>query len=315
MTKKSRTVLFTGGGGAGSEALARLLAPDYSAHFADADPEARPAPIDRAHWHRIPFAAAEDFVAGLRTLCERIGADLLVPCVDEELLPLARARDSFPCPVMLPPVEFIETHLDKLASARALLASGLPTPTTEELTQRAAVDFPCIVKPRRGRGSRGVALVRNEPELHAHLVMSRSSADAFVVQESLGGQEYTVLVAADAAGELRAVVPVRVGIKRGITLRAHTDADAQVIAACRAIHAANPVGGCYNIQLMRSESGVCKPFEINPRISTTTCLALAAGVDFIAAYLGTAPAGPGGALAPFRDHLGLQRSWHNEFIE
>lgn len=75
-------------------------------------------------------------------------------------------------------------------------------------------------------------------------------------------------------------------IKKGITLRAETDRDERVIAACVAIHAAQPVSGCYNIQLMKAEAGDVKPFEINPRISTTACLALAAGVDFVDVYLG-----------------------------
>ena len=55
-------------------------------------------------------------------------------------------------------------------------------------------------------------------------------------------------VVADRRGVLRAIVPVKVGLKRGITLRAETDPDAAVTAACRAIHAASPVPGCFNIQ-------------------------------------------------------------------
>ena len=309
-------MLFTGGGGAGSEALSRLLGDHYEVHFADADAEARPHSIDPACWHSIPMAVAPDFLPGLRHLCRELRVDLLVPGVDEELLPVAEARDTFDCGVLLPAAEFVRSHLDKLTSSRLLASSGVPAPLTELVTQRNKVDFPCIVKPRQGRGSRGVAIVRSEPELQAHLVTSRRPAEEFIVQALLPGQEYTVMMAADRAGRLRAVVPVKVGIKRGITLRARTDRDDAVIRACVAIHASYPVAGCYNIQLMRDTTGAALPFEINPRISTTSCLGIAAGVDFLSVYLDSTQEDSGPTrLTDFRDGLGLKRSWHNEFLE
>ena len=304
-------LLFTGGGGAGSEALARLYSSQHDVHFADADPEARPPSIDVSHFHQIPFAADGKFIDGVRALCEALRIDVLVPGVDEELLPLARRRDAFACDVLLPPASFIETHLDKLTSAQALAAAGIAVPATEVCATPARVAPPCIIKPRRGRGSRGVAVVRTGEELAAQIVLSRLRPDELLLQELLVGQEYTVMMAADRDACLRAVVPVRVGLKRGITLRASTANDAAVVAACSAIHDAQPVAGLYNIQLMRADDGSAKPFEINPRISTTACLALAAGVDFIAACLGR---GAASGLAAYEDGIDLQRSWHNEFI-
>jgi carbamoyl-phosphate synthase large subunit len=161
-----------------------------------------------------------------------------------------------------------------------------------------------------------VAIVHSKQELQAHVLLCRRQADDFVVQELLQGQEYTVMVAADRRGQLRAVVPVKVSIKRGITLRAETDHDESVMAACAAIHAADPVVGCFNVQLVKTSAGDVKPFEINPRISTTTCLALAAGVDFVDVYLGSNQAmnPKTSGLAPFRDRLQMKRSWHNEFL-
>lgn len=312
-----KTLLFTGGGGAGSEALSRLLCKRYEVHFADADNDAKPYSVPSAHWHQIPSASAPTFFEELNCLCRDLGVDLLIPGVDEELLPISQSLDSMVCEVLVPPAEFIMAHLDKLKSNSLLLAYGLPVPKTEPLPEHQEVSYPCIVKPRQGRGSRGVAIVHSEQELQAHVVLSRRRPDDFIVQELLLGQEYTVMIAADRAGELCAVVPVRVEIKKGITLRAETDRDERVIAACVAIHAAQPVSGCYNIQLMKAEAGDVKPFEINPRISTTACLALAAGVDFVDVYLG----GKKGqscrerGLLPFRAGLGLRRSWHNEFVE
>lgn len=51
------------------------------------------------------------------------------------------------------------------------------------------------------------------------------------------------------------------GIKKGITVRAETDRDATVMAACAAIHAAAPVAGCFSIQLIRTDAGNVKPIR------------------------------------------------------
>lgn len=309
-------LLVTGGGGAATEALYRMLGRLYEIHFADADREARPPTVSRQHWHHIPMASAPDFLGALNRLCEDLQTDLLVPGVDEELSAIAHGRNAFPCGVLLPPASFVDVHLDKLASQAHLKTLGVPVPETESLPLRNRVGFPCVVKPRTGRGSRQVAVVRSEEELQAHVVLCRRPPEDFIAQELLEGDEYTVTVVADTSGHLRAVVPVKVAIKRGITLRASTTHDDAVLTACVSIHAAHPVSGCFNIQLIRTAAGVVKPFEVNPRVSTTTCLALAAGVDFVDLYRSEAPVPPAAkpGLAPFEEGLQLKRSWANEFV-
>ena len=309
-------LLFTGGGGAGTEALARLLAAHYEVFFADADPAAKPYQIADSHWLQIPLATAPDFAGKIADLCRCLQIDLFIPAVDEELLPIARLPKPCGFDVLLPPERFVARHLDKLASNLFLHQAGLPAPQTIGADQ-GRLAFPCIVKPRSGRGSRNVATVQSEVELQAQITLARQAPKDFVVQELVTGDEYTVMIASDFCGRLCAIVPVLVKCKRGITLRAVTMHDQGVIDACRAIHAADPVPGCYNIQLIKTADGEAMPFEINPRISTTACLGLAAGVDFIGIFLGfpdaMAPLLQG--LVDFKDRLSLKRSWHNEIVE
>jgi len=312
MTNKPR-LLFTGGGGAGSEALARLLAPTYDVHFTDADYEAKPPTIAAQQWHQIPMATARNFTDSITKLCHQLGINLFIPTVDEELLPVAQLAHSSGFETLLPHERFVARHLDKLASNQFLWQAGLPAPHSIA-ANLGRLTFPCIVKPLSGRGSRHVAIVHSEAELQAHILLSRMAISAFVIQELIVGQEFTVMMCANKQGVLHAIVPVLVGRKKGITLRAHTAHDPAVIAACRAIHTADPVSGCYNIQLVKTTDGQVKPFEINPRISTTACLGLAAGVDFISIYLNGTSISSQDHLMEFRHNLGLKRSWYNEFV-
>lgn len=307
-----KTLLFTGGGGAGTEALARLLADRYIVHFADADRCAKPPSVAHDRWHVIPYAADWRFVPELTRLCERLGVDVLIPGVDEELRHISTR--TWPCDVLLPDDEFVETHLDKLASMRHLEERGIPVPITYRAVSFAGdpcwPEFPCVIKPRSGRGSRHVAVVNSPEEIAAHVLLSHMPAESFVTQERLIGQEYTVTLVADQSKRLRAVVPVRVHKKRGITLRAETDCNIDVIITCANIHREHPFSGCVNVQVIQAEDGTVEPFEINPRISTTACLVIASGVDIIAlAYATDAPS----ALVPVASGVRLNRSWLNEF--
>ncbi len=307
-------ILFTGGGGAGSEALWRLLGERYELHFGDADPGAIDPSIEGDRRHQLPWASDVAFTKKMIELCRRLDIDLLVPSVDEELLPLARNSALFaPTQLLLPHMCFVETMLDKQSMIVALSDKGIPVPFSRTLDDDiTGIRFPCISKPRSGRGSRDVRVLSSVVEARALCSALGGAAEKFLLQNKIEGAEYTVQMVADAKGNLRAIVPVKVGVKRGITIRAETEVEPKVIEACRAIHNAIPTGGCYNIQLILTAEGEVLPFEINPRVSTTLCLVVAAGVDPVALFLGHVEnCGP----MPFVEGIQLQRYWTNYFLK
>jgi carbamoyl-phosphate synthase large subunit len=284
-------LLFTGGGGAASEALYRLLSPAHEVCLADATADG---------CYTIPKATALGFADALAELCRHLKVDLLIPGVDEELLILGMVRDwgKWPCAMLLPDTEFVAVHLDKLKSMRVLEQAGIPVPKTDRIKGFLA-RYPCVVKPRQGRGSRDVAVVN-----HA----------GFLVQDYCEGQEYTVTVVADHCRRLRAIVPAKVVRKQGVTLEAVTEHHEGVTELCQRIHRAMPTAGAYNVQCV-DVAGVVLPFEINPRVSTTTCLAIASGVDVIG--LSQDASEWYGSMSMFRE-MRLQRSvqkvWRTEFV-
>lgn len=307
-------VLFTGGGGAGNEALWRLLGDRYELHFGDADPSAIDPSIPEDRRHQLPWASDPDFVGKMNELCRRLGIELLIPGVDEELLALARnAAVLAPTRLLLPHAHYVETMLDKLHMIRSLSEKGIKVPFSRTLDDDLnEIRFPCISKPRNGRGSRDVRVLNSAAEARALNLALGGAAAKMLVQNKIEGVEYTVQMVADARGNLCAIVPVRVGIKRGITIRAETEAEPRVIEACRAIHQAVPTEGCYNIQLILTARGEALPFEINPRVSTTLCLVVAAGIDPVAIFLERVRNdGPMSFVAGIQ----LRRHWTNYFLK
>ncbi|MGB0684195.1 MAG: ATP-grasp domain-containing protein [Magnetovibrionaceae bacterium] len=294
MAYSAPTVLFTGGGGVGNEALYRLLEGPYRCFFGDADPAAIDPVIPVERHVKLPMANDPGFVAALTDLSIDLGLDLLVPGVDEELPKMAALAETegFKAAILSPPPDFILAMLDKAELAKDLKARGHDGPWTKSAGTLGGDDLPCILKPKSGRGSRAVRRVCSREEAEAHMMLDQA-AGPFIAQEALEGVEYTVCMAASADGRDVAVVPVRADVKRGITLRAAIDLNPTVIGACRALHESRPVGGCYNIQGILTPDRGFLVFEVNPRVSTTLCLVVASGIDPLAAFLGTDPGGFG----------------------
>lgn len=275
-----RRLLFTGGGGAGSVAILQTLGAAHDCFFADADAQAFDPRIPADARVLIPFANDPDFLAAVKTACDRLAIDTLVPGVDEELSALARMQGQPGWPrIFLPDAAFVDLHLDKLASMRAIAAADLPCPATVPLADAGQLIFPLIAKPRSGRGSRGVAVLQSPEQVQPYLTLHGQTAEACVAQALAKGEEYTVFVCSNAAGELTAIVPVLVELKRGITIRARTTRSAPIEDYVRRFQSAFPTPHAYNLQCMLTREGEVLPFEINPRVSTTFCLTLAEGFD------------------------------------
>lgn len=309
---KPCSILVTGGGGAGNEALWRLLHTRYELHFADVQPDAIDPVIPTDRRVAIPLAGDPDFVSVLSQVCRERCIDLIVPCVDEELPLLAETATQGDLPeVFLGSGDFVGTMLDKLICARALHAQGLAGPRTVLADEAVDLQFPLILKPRSGRGSRGVMRIEHASQVPAYLALHGTAPTQVVAQHCVAGQEYTVFVLADRQAQLRAVVPVRVDSKRGVTLRAEIESHPAIAAYAARFQAAFRPTGPYNIQCMVTAAGEVLPFEVNPRVSTTFCLAIAAGVDPFALFADDTVAP---AVAAFTVGVRLTRHWHNEFL-
>jgi len=276
-------VLVTGAGGPAGVAVIRSLLrrADVEVFAADMDRWASALYLVPAERRRlVPAGRAGDFVEAVQRLCARDRIDVLFATVDVELPRLAAARDGLAAAGTLlaaPSLRTLDTCLDKLALAHAC-AGALRVPRTELLGTPQALsgwDFPVIVKPRRGAGSRGVRTVGSARELDAV-----HDEDDLLVQELLPGQEYSVDVLADATGHVVAAVPrARLRVDSGVAVAGVTVHDDELVATAAAVARAVGLTSVANVQLKRDADGVPALLEVNPRFPGAMPLTIAAGVD------------------------------------
>ena len=305
-------ILFTGGGGAGTQSLWVNLSKRYEIFFADACKDSIDDLVPESNKVTIPFASSDNFIPALIKIVQDKNIDILVPGVDEELLLIARSKAILKAKILLPSSDFIEKMLDKLVCMQTMQAKGLRVPKTLLISQTQDFCFPHIIKPRSGRGSRGVAIVNSNEEISAYKVFYKTTKDSIISQELAIGTEYTVLIAADSNATLKAIIPVRIEQKKGITIRATAEIQQHIIDYCTLFQEKFKATGIYNLQCILTDKNEVIPFEINPRISTTFCLGVAAGFDpFTILFTDNITTEVFYPDTKYR----LKRNWHNHIIE
>lgn len=310
-------ILLTGAGGPSAISVWKSLGAQHALFMADMDPCASGLYLVPAVQRLIvPRGDAPDFVDLVFELCQRLQIELLISTVDAELVPLARARarfESLGVALPLSPLPALALCADKgalLEAARGVVAVPDFTPWRGDTTL-AGLPFPRFVKPRRGAGGRGAAVVRSAADLQ--LLPQDGS---YLLQEWLPGDEYSVDVYLRADGEALAAVPrVRMKIDSGIAVAART---VQHPALCQAaIDVARAVGVRHvaNVQFREAADGQPKLLEINPRFPGTLPLTQRAGIDLPALLVEEMSGRPlAGGLRPFQEVMAV-RFWAEQFLD
>ncbi|OAN42116.1 ATP-grasp domain-containing protein [Microbacterium sp. H83] len=274
-------VLVTGAGGPAGVAVIRSLLrrPDLDVFAADMDGWASGiylVPADRRRL--VPPGRDDDFVPAIARMVRDDRLDLVISTVDVELIALAGRRDELaPAVLAAPSKETLDTALDKLELAERCAPTGRVPRTALAGADAEAIDweFPAFAKPRQGAGSRGVRLV---PDLAA--LRALPTDEGLIVQDFLPGEEYSVDVIADAAGEIVAAVPrTRARVDSGVAIAGRTVHDPELEETAAAIARAIGLVGVANVQLRRDRAGRAVLLEVNPRFPGALPLTIAAGVD------------------------------------
>lgn len=170
-------------------------------------------------FYPVPVATDPAFLDSVAAIARREQVDRIIPTVSEEL-PVFASRwshaDRFP--VLVSSALAVQTADDKLLTAQALSSSGVPVPryvlpsgvhSLEEVAR--LIGWPCISKPRVGRGGREVTW---HPEQDWEFICNLD--DHYILQEFASGTDYAPNVYVHRDGSTQVVVLEKTELKEGI---------------------------------------------------------------------------------------------------
>jgi carbamoyl-phosphate synthase large subunit len=224
----------------------------------------------------VPRIDDPQYVPTLRALVHEHDLALVVPLTDLDHSVLSRAKDELGALVLLPDPEIVDALADKWLAHLLFEERGLGSPPTwlpEDVP--LDIEYPVLVKARRGFGSRGIYRCKNARELEFFLDYT---AEDSMVQFVCRGEEFSIDVFCDLDRRcLNAVPRTMIESKGGGSIKGMTIADAELIEVGRAVSETVGLVGPANIQCFREPDGTHRITDINPRFGGAFPLPTAAG--------------------------------------
>ena len=210
--------------------------------------------------------AYKDFIA--KTIKEN-HIDYVFPMSNVEISFISSQRHFFeklPARFVMNPSPIIERFMDKYLTVQFFRENGIPAPQTYLAeTFDGQLEFPVILKKRQGSGSQGLFKVADDEELKFFCKRHQD----MIVQQYLPGEnnEYTSCIFSDGHSHhfitfKRKLAPG--GYSNYVELIIDEMVDSFLLKVAEVLN----FKGSINIQF-RIVEGVCYPFEINPRFSST----------------------------------------------
>lgn len=261
---------------------ARELGIELQVLAVDVDPDLSAACQVADARFSVPVCDDPNYIKTVLDICKSESVDLVIPTIDNELLPLADAAERFAAcgtRVHVGPSSVIRAVRDKAQTMDVLGGAGLPVPHTAILEEIRTESYewrsPLFLKPRSGFSSRGLKLIVSPDDI------PKDVSEPMIVQEYLDGPEYTVNVFVDGTGTLRCAVPherlrVRAGeVEKGITRR-----DEAIESLAAGIVDVLGIRGVFCFQVIKDKKTGPQIIEINARFGGGYPLADRAGAKF-----------------------------------
>ncbi|TSC95210.1 MAG: carbamoyl-phosphate synthase large subunit [Parcubacteria group bacterium Licking1014_1] len=219
----------------------------------------------------VPNGHDPNFVREIIKIAKKEKADAIISGPEEELICLSKNKkeiESAGSLLLIPDYDSVKICADKKKTSQFFEKIGIKVPRIFENADSAI--FPCIVKPRFGRGSSGVFKAADKTELEFYLKKVKNP----IIQQFIEGEEYTVDIFADFKGEPLSIVPrMRIKIDSGISVKAKTVFNKEIIDYCEKITEKLKLFGPSCIQCIKNKKGIYF-LEINARFGGGSILSI-----------------------------------------
>jgi carbamoyl-phosphate synthase large subunit len=227
----------------------------------------------------VPRMDDPEYVPALAALCAEHGVGAVLPLTDLDIEVLARALEHGALPALVPSAEVARATYDKYETHLLLERLGLPSPPTvlpeEDLEW---LDYPVMIKPRRGSGARSIHLAHDpsqarffvdylqEPSTPASRPKSVAAPEPVMIQRAMGGDELSIDCLGDRRGRcLNAIPRTMLESRGGESIKGQVVHDVELIELGRSVMEALHVAGPATIQVFRDPEIGLGVTDVNTR--------------------------------------------------
>jgi carbamoyl-phosphate synthase large subunit len=244
---------------------------------------ADPAPLAPAQYAAdvrvaVPLIEDPEYVPALVELCRRHGVGAVLPLTDLDIEVLAHAREEGRLPALVPSSRVARATYDKYEAHLLLQSHSLPSPPTvlphDDLE---ALDYPVMVKPRRGSGARSIHLAHDPAQARFFIdyVQAAPAAgrpeglpapEAVMVQRAMGGPELSIDCLGDLDGRcLNAIPRTMLESRGGESIKGRVVRDEELVELGRRTVEALGVRGPATVQVFRDPDIGVAITDVNTR--------------------------------------------------
>jgi carbamoyl-phosphate synthase large subunit len=217
-------------------------------------------------FYKVPYAYDEKYIPAIIDIVNKENIDLVIPSTDYEAFYLSDNLSKIPCKVAVSALAASQIYLDKYESWLHHKKYQIPFAASFEPSAYKNQFEKCIVKPKKGRGSRGIHINPTD--------FSGFSDKEYMVQELHIGEEITTAFYVTRENQLHGQITMVRSLENGATslCKVSSAYDEKVLPIVEKIIKHAPILGSANLQSIVTNKGEVVPFEINCRISGTNSI-------------------------------------------
>ena len=237
-----------------------------------------------ADFYEIPPAMDDpEFMPFLRNLIRKYKISAIIPSTDRDLLYLTASKDFIErenVKVVISDEKVIKTTSDKFSTYAFFTRNGINAPRSWLPVEEKNIsdkDFPLIIKPRFGIGSKNIFKIFSRDDLDFYV----KKIDNPIIQKLVEGVEFSFDVLCDFDGIPLEVVPrERISTRSGEIFRGRTVKSKKLTKQVLDLLDRIQIIGPAVIQGFADSAGNLSFTEINPRFGSGLHLTVTAGADY-----------------------------------
>lgn len=215
--------------------------------------------------HQVPYSYESNFISVINDIVHQHHVDLIIPTTDYEVYFLSLHQDKIKAKVAASEASIAQKYLDKYLTFVHHNALGIPFAKTWLPSEFNNEVSEIIVKPREGRGSRGI---------HLNPAAPKDFSDEYLIQPLHKGIEITTAFYVKKDGSLHGLFTMERELSNGATSKSKTvkTYDKKLEEIILKMIEVDGLKGSLNLQSIVDETGEIIPFEVNCRISGTNSI-------------------------------------------